>query len=97
MEGGQRARRIALETIPEPRPVRKCERFLALPFFTLETLDAKDGECFIIHYGPIGSVRFGLVDGGPRRGLTHRRSRHDSPRYARVSRPTARYRLNSRW
>ncbi|HJP94066.1 MAG TPA: ATP-binding protein [Pyrinomonadaceae bacterium] len=34
--------------------------------FALEMIDAKDGESFLIHYGAEGSVRFVLIDGGPR-------------------------------
>ena len=34
--------------------------------FALDMIDAKAGECFIIHYGLPGSMRFALIDGGPR-------------------------------
>ena len=33
--------------------------------FTLEALEAKHGDCLILHYGPADAPRFILIDGGP--------------------------------
>jgi hypothetical protein len=35
--------------------------------FTLEALQAEQGDCLLIHYGPVEAPRFVVVDGGPGR------------------------------
>lgn len=62
-------------------PTHAEARTLAGPaVFTLEMLDAKGGECFIVHYGSPGAIRLGLVDGGPRPVFKERLA----PRLARL-------------
>lgn len=38
----------------------------AHPLFTLEALQAKNGDCLLLHYGRTEKPRFILIDGGPR-------------------------------
>jgi hypothetical protein len=34
--------------------------------FTLEALQAENGDCLLLHYGPVEAPRFILIDGGPK-------------------------------